>query len=376
MQDYNDVIREAIGRVYGHACIAKLPKSGTSSQPSLPHTVNYNAQQALSILESDSAFFIVQPFTEHSLRHLLHFSPCAVFENSTTKPMFLLFQMLKLMSFCHANGLALGSLNPHDLAVDQNLWLSVSLPCVSSVQDACLGQDVLVIAGKQPVDEYRARDVSPRDLAPSASLSDLVLQWVNRQLSNFQYVMCLNYLAGRRYDSPNHHPILPWVMNFTDPNTGYRDLTRSKYRLNKGDDQLDITYETDPAIGSLYPHHISDFLSDITYYVYEARRTPKEVLCTHVRRKWVPHEYPNSMQRMYDWSPDECIPAFFNDPGIFKSIHEDLPDLELPSWSSSPEDFVSKHMACLESDHVSQHINDWIDLTFGYKVIISRRFSH
>lgn len=172
------------------------------------------------------------------------------------------------------------------------------------------------------------------------------------------------YMIGRRQGDPNVHPIFPWVTDFKGSAVqhGWRDFSKTKFRLNKGDEQLDVTFD-----GPI-PHHITDILSDITYYVYMARQIPIPVLCQFVRSTYEANEYPSSIERLYEWTPDECIPEFYTDPHIFKSIHSDMPDLALPRWAKTPEDFIRIHREALECDYVSRHLHEWIDLTFGYKL--------
>jgi hypothetical protein len=91
------------------------------------------------------------------------------------------------------------------------------------------------------------------------------------------------------------------------------------------------------------------------------------VLRQVVRSNFQPKEYPSTLARMYEWTPDECIPELFTDPSVFTSLHGDgvMDDLSLPAWCATPAEFVRAHRAMLESPHVSFHLHAWIDLNFG-----------
>ncbi|OMO53411.1 hypothetical protein CCACVL1_28649 [Corchorus capsularis] len=87
-----------------------------------------------------------------------------------------------------------------------------------------------------------------------------------------------------------------------------------------------------------------------------------------VRAVYEPNEYPSTMQRLYQWTPDECIPEFYCDPRIFYSQHSGMTDLAVPSWAGCPEEFIKLHREALESNRISSQIHHWIDITFGYKM--------
>lgn len=374
-----DVLRRALQKVYGlhfipidkeAPCLspAKDTVPIARGAPSCP-----NILRADALLESTHVLYVIQPYVQYSLYDIVTFSP-AKLANSYAKILFIIFHVLQAMKTFHAAGLACGSLSLRNVAVDEKLCSQLRVN-LNEFERPSVVEDMTL--EKEAAKENHVPRKKRMCTTCQEKLCHLVVGWVHGQVSNFDYLMELNRLAGRRMGDPNYHPVLPWVVDFTTKHGRFRDLRKSKFRLNKGDKQLEFTYEmTEQAFVAggtggeqpHVPHHISDVLSDITYYVYKARRTPKSVLCCHVRSQWEPHEYPASMERMQSWTPDECIPEFYTDPTIFRSIHHDMPDLDIPAWCSSYEEFINVHRALLESKEVSRDLHHWIDLTFGYKL--------
>lgn len=355
---YDTVLLEAIVRTYGcnvlHVKLDKLKQiddmRGNKKRFPDSHGGHFephpNLYPATAIIETCSHFVLIYGnFLEHTLNDCVSYSP-AIMDKTYTKPLFIIYQLLQLMKTLHDRGLLLGSIGLDDIFTTENLWIQV-MPRLDFNILQCATDNMSDIPNenasqrKTPI-ITQANNVALVDEI-SYSLRDYCEMWCNGKISNFEYLIILNNFSGRRLGDPSFHHIMPWVTDFVSRNgMNWRDLTKSKYRLNKGDIQLDLMFQPSGAT-SMIPHHVSDALSEITYMVYMARRMPKSVLCKHVRPIWVPHEYPASIQRLHDWTPDECIPEFYCDPLVFKSIHEDLPDLEIPTWSSCPEDFVARH---------------------------------
>ena len=344
-------------------------------------------------------------------------------QNAIARVQFIIYQLLSAIDCLHTQGIVHGSLSPRTIYIADLIWVKIH-PAVASVRatvpgtHANNGLDAAGInannGGHFPWPSSRVFDRgmgSPYAGMRRGNLHTITERWRQGDISNFEYLMLLNDASGRRMGDASFCPVLPWVTDFVKAENvnaesltpaaatlsgwNLRDLTRSKFRLKKGDAQLDVTYQSALQQGmqhlGLVPHHIPENLTDITFYNYLARVTPIEVLRSVVRANFTSRHYPTSMQHLYDLTPDECIPEFYLDSSVFKSVHtakaktrtggksgsdgadwnsDDplMPDLALPENCVSPSEFIARHRALLESDQVSEHLHSWIDLNFGFKL--------
>ncbi|XP_022760770.1 LOW QUALITY PROTEIN: protein GFS12-like [Durio zibethinus] len=345
-------------------------------ETSIPGCLRHpNIAPILGLVKTPGYINLLLPKTPYTLENILHYSPNAL--KSDWHVRFLMYQLLSALSYLHGLGVHHGNLCPSNVMLTNSCWVWLRIwdnPRLGFNLDFKHGKSDTSCAPSRVgccIEGCSSQGLyADFKLSPSSDWNSQFTRWWRGELSNFEYLLFLNKLAGRRWGDHTFHPVMPWVIDFStkpseDSDSGWRDLSKSKWRLAKGDEQLDFTYST-----SEVPHHVSDeCLSELAVCSYKARRLPLSVLRMAVRSVYEPNEYPSTMQRLYQWTPDECIPEFYCDPRIFYSQHSGMNDLAVPSWAGSPEEFIKLHRDALESNRVSCQIHHWIDITFGYKML-------
>ncbi|XP_022455431.1 lipopolysaccharide-responsive and beige-like anchor protein isoform X2 [Delphinapterus leucas] len=231
---------------------------------------------------------------------------------------------------------------------------------------------------------------SPRQLFKASNMTQ---RWQHREISNFEYLMFLNTIAGRSYNDLNQYPVFPWVI------TNYES------------EELDLTLPSNfrdlsKPIGALNPKRAAFFAE--RYESWEDDQVPKFHYGTHYSTAsfvlaWLLRIEPfttsflnlqggkfdhadrtfSSISRAWRNSQrdtsdiKELIPEFYYLPEMFVNFNnynlgvmDDgtvVSDVELPPWAKTSEEFVRINRLALESEFVSCQLHQWIDLIFGYK---------
>lgn len=223
--------------------------------------------------------------------------------------------------------------------------------------------------------------------------TQLMERWARWEISNFEYLMELNTLAGRSYNDITQYPVFPWILadysskklDLQDPAT-YRDLSKpigalNPERLRKFQERYS-SFE-DPVIPKF--HYGSHYSSAGTVMYYLFRVEPFTTLSIQLQGGKFDHadrmfsDIGNTWDGVLEDMSDvkELVPEMFYLPEVLINVNSidfgttqlggKLDTVKLPSWADNPVDFIHKHRMALESEHVSSHLHNWIDLIFGYK---------
>ncbi|XP_049501299.1 WD repeat- and FYVE domain-containing protein 4 isoform X1 [Panthera uncia] len=226
----------------------------------------------------------------------------------------------------------------------------------------------------------------------------MLQRWQKRDISNFEYLMHLNTMAGRTYNDYMQYPVFPWVLadytsqtlNLTNPKT-FRDLSRpmgaqTKERKLKFIQRFKEVEKTEGDM-TAQCHYYTHYSSAIIVASYLVRMPPyTQAFCSLQGGSFdVADRMFHSVQNAWESASRENMsdvreltPEFFYLPEFLVNCNavefgcmQDgtaLGDVQLPPWADGdPRKFISLHRQALESDFVSANLHHWIDLIFGYK---------
>ncbi|XP_047167715.1 BEACH domain-containing protein C2-like [Vigna umbellata] len=221
----------------------------------------------------------------------------------------------------------------------------------------------------------------------------LMERWTRWEISNFEYLMQLNTLAGRSYNDITQYPVFPWILSDYNSesldlsnSSSYRDLSKPVGALNP--DRLNRFQERytsfdDPVIPKF--HYGSHYSSAGTVLYYLVRVEPFTTLAIQLQGGKFDHADRMFSDICATWNGvledmsdvKELVPELFYQSEVLTNENSidfgttqtggKLDTVKLPAWAESPVDFIHKHRKALESEYVSAHLHEWIDLIFGFK---------
>lgn len=240
----------------------------------------------------------------------------------------------------------------------------------------------------------------------------LTERWLDYSMSTFDYLMALNMFSGRSFLNLSCYPVFPWILvDYASPSINiqskpiYRDFkipigALNKQELNKKKERMQaeieaatIEFNNGATDNETYNDLInrSSFLFQtgysnqfiVTYYLLRLEPFTTHHISLMDGRFDNPNRLFNSISDSFmmlittNSAFRELIPEFFFQPEFLLNSDKfnfgmtlkkkRVDNVELPSWSKKPVDFINKHVLALESDECGYEISNWIDLIWGCK---------
>lgn len=224
-------------------------------------------------------------------------------------------------------------------------------------------------------------------------------KWIRGEISNFHYLMLVNTMAGRTFNDLTQYPVFPWVLadytsedlDLSNPRS-FRDLTKPMgCQTAERQAEFRNRYQSFAEMGDRNspPFHYGTHYSSamiVTSYLIRLQPFVQSYLLLQggsfdhpdrlfysIGKAWT----SASRDNMTDVR--ELVPEFYFLPEFLVNINGydfgtrqgtggPIDTVSLPPWAKGdPKIFIAKHREALESDYVSRHLHQWIDLVFGHK---------
>ncbi|CAG5132645.1 unnamed protein product, partial [Candidula unifasciata] len=244
------------------------------------------------------------------------------------------------------------------------------------------------------------------NLIAGESLQAVQQAWLEGEVTNYDYLMYLNKLAGRSYADLMQYPVFPFVLknyhssmlDLTHPQE-YRNLRKpiavqDKSREKRYRDNYEFLCQeanrphSDDEMVRVAPFHYGSHYSNsgtVLHYLVRLPPFTKMFLTYQDRNFDIPDRTFHSLSTSwrlssFESSTDvkELIPEFFFLPEMFinnegfdfglRQNGERVNHVTMPPWCGGDARlFVLINRQALESTIVTRHLHLWIDLVFGYK---------
>lgn len=208
--------------------------------------------------------------------------------------------------------------------------------------------------------------------------SKMQRKWIKGQISNFDYLLYLNFLSGRTWSDFTKFPIFPWLT--TDFQSELvkltRDLSFPFFAQSEGQKKNCEKYL------DMVKYHYHTYISNIGTPIYFLVRLEPylngEIDFMNGELDLPERTFQSFKTTASLMTNDSCktitelVPELFFLPEFISNVNdagfqERIKNVELPSWASSPIQFIRRMRKLLESNEVSEKLNEWIDLIWGVR---------
>ncbi|CAD5228314.1 unnamed protein product [Bursaphelenchus okinawaensis] len=244
---------------------------------------------------------------------------------------------------------------------------------------------------------------------PLVQLNSATKLWRNGLITNFDYLIVLNKLAGRSFNDLMQYPVFPFILSdyssslldLTSPYS-FRDLARPMAIQDRKMEQVYTqSYnalneehnkpQTEQVYSASYlgPYHYGSHYSNtgiVAHYMVRVVPYTNVALEYQDNNFDIPDRLFNTLETTWRLSSSESttdfkelIPEFFFFPEMLQNRENlelgvrqsgvQVDHVILPPWCPRGNSrlFCLIHRQALESLHVTLALHNWIDLIFGYK---------